>query len=295
MTNQKIKVLYIAGPPRSGSTIIARLLGEVGGFVNVGEAARFLFDRKQQARNAPCGCGQSITECEFWKDIARTIPPGLADAGAKLVRMRRFPSLMQAQHSDASEYRAIATGISDVYRRVLSGTGCDVIVDSSKNPANGLLVSIAPEIELHVLHVTRNPHQVVASWTKKKGYLVTHRPTDVIAWWWSYNILSEALRSKARTYRRIRYEDFVSNPSSMLERVTADVVSAPLPTPFLNGNVASLHLQHALAGNPDKLTVGQVNIGESRAASAGPRKLLIDLLTFPLQLRYRYLLSGTDQ
>lgn len=294
MADQKIKVLYIAGPPRSGSTIIGRLLGEVTGFINVGEAARFLFDRKQQARNAPCGCGQRISECEFWKDIARTIPPELPDAGARLVRMRHFPALMRAQGSEASEYRAIATEISNVYRRVLRNTGCNVIVDSSKNPANGLLISIAPQIELHVLHVTRNPHQVVASWTKKKGYLVTHKPSDVIAWWWSYNILSEALRSKALTYRRIRYEDFVSDPGRMLGQVTADVLGAPLPTPFLNGNVANLRLQHALAGNPDKLKVGQINIGENRAASARPRKLLIDLLTFPLQLRYRYLLSGTD-
>jgi len=290
MADEKLKVLYIAGSGRSGSTIIARLLGEVSGFVNVGEAARFLFDSHLQARNAPCGCGSSILDCDFWKEIAGAIPPGLAEQGARLVRMRRFPSLIRAQHSTISEYRPLSSAIADVYRRVIRQTGCNVIVDSSKNPANALLLALVPEIELHVLHVVRNPHQVIASWTKKKGYLVTHKSRNVIAWWWSYNILSEALRTKARSYRLLRYEDFVRDPHRTLMQVTTEVTGAPVPTPFLNGNVATLNLQHALAGNPDKLKVGQVSIGESRAA--GTRKLLVDLLTFPLQLRYRYLLSG---
>jgi hypothetical protein len=295
MTNQKIKVLYIAGSGRSGTTIMARLLGEIDGFVNVGEAARYLLDSNLQARNTPCGCGKPVGECEFWKDIIQAVPPSLASLGTELVRMRRFPSLMRAQQSGVAGYGAILTAVSSVYEKVVQDTGCKVIVDSSKNPANGLLVSLIPDVELHVLHVVRNPHQVVASWTKKKGYLAAHRPGPVIAWWWSYNILSEALQAKARSYRRVRYEDFVRDPGGMLQQIARNVVGAPVATPFLNANEASVHVQHVLAGNPDKLNVGRVKIGDRSNAATGSRKLLINLLTFPLQLRYQYMLSRSPE
>src|SRR5262249_51874961 len=157
--------------------------------------------------------------------------------------------------------------------------------DSSKNPANGLLVSLVPNVELHVLHVVRNPQNVVASWTKKKGYLATHPARRVIAWWWSYNILSEALRLRARTYRRVRYEDFASNPAALLEQVAKDTVGAPLNLPFLNGSEATVSLQHVLAGNPDKLDSGKVKIKDVNSPVASSRKLMVNLLTFPLQLR----------
>ena len=39
-----VRVLYVAGAGRSGSTVLANLLGEVPGFVSVGEV-RFLWER----------------------------------------------------------------------------------------------------------------------------------------------------------------------------------------------------------------------------------------------------------
>jgi Sulfotransferase family len=292
MANDPIKVLYIAGSGRSGTTIMARLLGEMEGFVNVGEAARFLFDANLRARGAPCGCGHDVSKCEFWKDIAAAIPAGLADQGARLVRMRHFPSLlMRNKHSEVpADYAAILKAAEDVYRSIATRTGCRVIVDSSKNPSNALLVSFIPNIELHVLHVVRNPQNVVASWAKKKGYLATHPARRVIAWWWSYNILSEALKLRARTYRRTRYEDFARAPEALLQDVASDTVGASLPTPFMNGSEATVHVQHVLAGNPDKFDAGKVKIKDDIKASLGnSQKLLVNLLTFPLQMRYQYL------
>jgi len=83
----------------------------------------------------------------------------------------------------------------------------------------------------------RNPQNVVSSWTKKKGYLATHSPGKVIAWWWSYNILSEALKLRAKTYRRVRYEDFVRDPRALLQQVAVDTVGQERPLPFLNGKL----------------------------------------------------------
>lgn len=223
------------------------------------------------------------------------IPPEVTASGADLVRMRRFPSLLMRGKDSAvaAEYAPIMEAVGQVYRKVVRDTGCEIIVDSSKNPANALLVSLVHDVELHVLHVVRNPQNVVSSWTKKKGYLATHSPGKVIAWWWSYNILSEALKLRAKTYRRVRYEDFVHDPSALLQQVAMDTVGEHRPLPFLNGTEATFHLQHVLAGNPDKLDSGKIKIGgDSKATPAKSRKLLVDLFTFPLQLRYRYMFKG---
>jgi hypothetical protein len=276
-----LKILYIAGSGRSGTTIMARLLGEVEGFVNVGEAARYLFDSPMQARGAPCGCGIPVSDCPFWKDTVAAIPPAVAASGASLVRMRKFPFLLMRGRRFAvpAEYGPMVAAVRDVYRKVVR----------DKNPANALLVSLIPEVELHVLHVVRHPQNVVSSWTKKKGYLATHSPGRVIAWWWSYNILSEALKLRAKTYRRVRYEDFVLDPGLLLRQVTTDTLGHERPVPFLDGTEATVHMQHVLAGNPDKLDSGKIRIADSKPIVARGRKLLVNLLTFPLQLRYQYM------
>jgi hypothetical protein len=111
----------------------------------------------------------------------------------------------------------------------------------------------------------------------------------VIAWWWSYNILSEALKLRAKTYRRVRYEDFVLDPGLLLRQVTTDTLGHERPVPFLDGTEATVHMQHVLAGNPDKLDSGKIRIADSKPIVARGRKLLVNLLTFPLQLRYQYM------
>jgi hypothetical protein len=288
--DDKIKVVFIAGCGRSGTTILSQLLGELEGWVNVGEAARYLFDR---ARNLPCGCGTAAPDCLFWKDIFRDIPQGLAAEGGRSLRIRNFPSLFlkTRHHQTPPEYLPILTALGDAYRAIVRDTGCKVIVDSSKYPSTALLAGLIPGVELHVVHVVRSPHSVVASWTRKNGYLAVHPPGKAVSWWWTYNLLSEALRFRARTYRLVRYEDFASGPGPVLQQITTDVLGKPLPMPFLQGTEATVHVQHSLAGNPSKFNTGKITIRDANSSVPGGRKLVMNLLTFPLQCRYQYLLS----
>ena len=286
----RIKVLYIAGSGRSGTTIISRLLGEFPGFVNVGEAVRHFFDDNERARTVPCGCGQPVSECEFWRDIAGSISTETQASGAELLRLRRFPKLfLRSAHPGVpTEYCDTATAISSMYERVLRKAGGEVIVDASKSPMRGLLVSLLPDVELHVLHVVRDPQKVTESWNRKKGFLATHPPWKVAVRWWPENLFSGALRFRANTYRLLRYEDFVSSPGPLLQEIAADVAGTPLLTPFLSGRRATFRVQHLLGGNPDKFDSLEVQI-EERDGQSEPRRVLVDLLTFPLQLRYDYL------
>ena len=288
MSEGKLKVVFIAGCGRSGTTILGQLLGEFDNFVNIGEGVRYLFDRTKEL---PCGCGSSAFDCSFWKDIIRSIPEDLAARGARLLRMRNFPSLfLHTKNGEVpQEYRAILATMSEAYRKVAQQSGRTVIIDSSKGPTTALLARMIPEIELHVIHVVRSPHSVVASWTKKNGYLAVHPPQKVVAWWWAYNLLSEALKWRADTYRLVRYEDFARNPGEVLQQITTDVTGSPLSMPFLTGNRATVHVQHSLAGNPSKFNTGEIKIKDGNRSEESSGKLLMNLFTFPLQRRYQYL------
>ena len=289
--NEKIKVVFIAGCGRSGTTLLGQLLGEFKGFINVGEAARYLFDRFKEI---PCGCGAPAAECPFWKDIFRTMPPELAHQGTKTLRIRSFPSLFMRTRGRKvpPECASILSALDETYRTIVRDTGSKVIVDSSKYPSTALLAGLIPNVELHVVHVVRSPHSVVASWTRKNGYLAVHPPSRVISMWWAYNVLSEALRSRAATYRLVRYEDFARNPGPVLQQIATDVTGEPQPMDFLEGSEATVHVQHSLAGNPSKFNTGKIQIRDANPVGKGK---LLNFLTFPLQRRYQYLPASQDQ
>jgi len=62
-----MKVLYIGGSGRSGTTIIGNILGSARGFVHVGEL-RYIFDRGL-IQNRLCGCSAPFRRCSVWNEV----------------------------------------------------------------------------------------------------------------------------------------------------------------------------------------------------------------------------------
>jgi hypothetical protein len=69
----RIKVLYIAGSGRSGSTFLGQVLGQVPGFCFVGETlyAWHTFDQHRL-----CGCGTPLVDCTFWHAVRQAAGGG---------------------------------------------------------------------------------------------------------------------------------------------------------------------------------------------------------------------------
>jgi hypothetical protein len=63
----RVPILYIGGHGRSGSTILAQTLGQIPGFVNVGEVWQVWYRGFRE--NERCGCGQPFYSCEFWRAV----------------------------------------------------------------------------------------------------------------------------------------------------------------------------------------------------------------------------------
>ena len=64
--SEPVVVLYIGGDGRSGSTMLAALLGNHEGFFPIGEFRKVW---RALTNDELCGCGESFSRCEFWRRV----------------------------------------------------------------------------------------------------------------------------------------------------------------------------------------------------------------------------------
>ena len=76
----RLRVVYIMGYGRSGSTILDTILGNHPDLESVGEllhAVRLAF-----LEDEFCACGQRASECPFWTEVLRRWKSAGGDAGS---------------------------------------------------------------------------------------------------------------------------------------------------------------------------------------------------------------------
>jgi hypothetical protein len=295
MYNDKTKVIYIAGSGRNGSTLLARLLGQMDGFLSIGEATRYLFDEKMVSKDIPCGCGQLVSDCEFWKDIISNvnIPDEVRSFATTRVRMRYIPTfLLQIKHrSFKANLQQLITIQTAFFKAIKRKSNCDVIVDASKNPATAFLLSMIPSIDLYVIHLVRDVRGFVSSWSTSKEYLRAFPIHTTMFWWISYNIYSEFLRFYSSKYILLRYEDFVRNPGKTLMDLAEWIGEDIKDISFINNSQAKIDVQHLLGSNPDKLSNEPVYIRNQRWHLPVIKKLIVSMVTFPFLVKYGYIFN----
>ena len=147
------KVIFIAGPGRSGSTLLDMLLGQINGFYSTGEL-RFIWSRGF-AQNQVCGCGKPFRECEFWSEVVKK-----AFGGFEAVDHTRLEELREPAERRVSKglstriesellasYKEYFEACINLYRAIHKVSGCEYIVDSSKNTAHGFILANIPQID----------------------------------------------------------------------------------------------------------------------------------------------------
>ena len=170
----RVKVLYIGGYSRSGSTLLLRLLGEESGVVAVGE----LFDvwKRSYSQNQLCGCGTGFCQCEFWTQVTADAfgckPDEMHAERVNRLRSRvqgyrRIPMLWQHKLRSRAyrrELRSYAALLENLYSAVRDVSDSDIVVDSSKVPQYAWVLAEAEEIELHMVHLVRDSRATAFSW-----------------------------------------------------------------------------------------------------------------------------------
>lgn len=307
-------VIYIAGTGRSGSTLLASLLGEVDGVFSAGEV-RYLWQRGL-AESRLCGCGVPVRECPIWSRVlAESGHLDSPEPGRGVVsllkrtgRIRNLPAILAGSlrpELDPARSKSAAPGraaLGDVYAAIAHVTGCRVIVDSSKLPAYANVLSATPGVDLRVVHLIRDPRGAAHSWASRKplpdGAARTHMeqigPVKSAVLWDVWNLAGGLLfGGPPDRYVRIRYEDFMVDPQASLRLILAMVGKEDAPMPFVAGDQAVMTPNHSVAGNPDRLKNGVIRIRQDdrwRTSMARRDQRLVGMLTLPLLLHYGYTL-----
>ncbi len=310
-TADPVRVLFLAGMGRSGSTLISRLAGQFPSVCAVGELC-YLWDQGL-LNNRTCGCGEHFADCPFWTAVGREAFGGWdhVDAAEALrlrlsvERVRFVPALAASSLGTAFQQRvARYTALtSPVYRAIRAVSGAELVVDSSKYPSSAYVLRRTPGVELRVAHLVRASQGVSHSWQKvverpdREGRtLARFSPVRTAVEWDVYNVMLESLRALGVPCLRLRYEDFVAAPTEQLTRLLTfsgvDVGSDPFP--YLRPGEADLLPDHSLAGNPNRFLSGPTTLRlDDRWRSDMPTgtRRLVTALTWPGLVRYRYPLS----
>lgn len=290
--NEDPKVLYVVGAGRSGSTVLGTLLGELHGFVNVGEFRRAWTTGWRHG--GLCGCGDPVPECGFWKRVRDEAIGSDPAAFERLLENRSAFVSGRGYGAPATEF---AEAHARLYRAAAAVSGARVVVDVSKSPAEAELLAGTTGIRASFLHLVRDPRAVAFSFSRLKATPGHHRfmrqasPWRSARDWALRNLRAARIRRRTERSALLRYEDFCVRPLETLEDLTGLVGERAAGLEVAEDGAFVVHRQHTAAGNADRFQTGPVRIQEDdewRHAQRPGDQLLVTAITLPFLRGYGY-------
>ncbi len=231
-----VRVLYIGGWGRSGSTLLDLILGQAPGVFSAGEVREIW--QSGLVENRPCGCERPFRDCSFWQAVG--------DAGFggwdrvpldEILRLRysldrpwSFPALplRHLVNPIGAQVEAYTGTLQRLYAAIAEVSGASVIVDSSNLPSHAFLLRTMPGIDLRLIHLVRDSRAVAYSWSKHVEKRKSTGPSASLPRydvgssslrWLLYNGLTQTLRPLHVPYAFARYEDLVDAPRDEVGRL----------------------------------------------------------------------------
>jgi Sulfotransferase family len=306
-----VRVLYIGGYSRSGSTLLDRMLGQLPGYLSTGELGYLTTHGMRQNRR--CGCGARFLDCGFWTQVGRRAFDGwdtpdaraLARLYPQVTRHRYIPLLLApaAHPGFARKLRRYAGLLARLYRALEAVGEAEVVIDSTIDPSRALVLRHVPGVDLRIAHLVRDSRGTAFSWTKdvvmrdsvdqvvRKGTLPPRRSA---LHWAEYHLLFHGLSLLDGGQLVVRYEDVVRDPGEELARI-AGFLGDRLDDQalgFVEPGAVVLAANHTAVGNDMRFRVGRVPLRVDdqwrRDLPAADRRT-VTALTWPLLKRYGYL------
>jgi hypothetical protein len=296
-----VRVLYIGGSGRSGSTLLGRVLGQIPGFVDTGELSALWW--ASLGENRLCGCGRAFDGCPFWSSVGADAYGGWAGID---------PAELRQTVSDAAALRWLVVGgtladgahrrrLVQLYEAISRQAGGATVIDSSKGPRRAALLASMPELDVRAIHLVRDSRGVAFSWSKvirrsdvpdQDIEMLRLSAGQVAVRWIQHNAMME-LAGRRMPVARLRYEGLLADPRAelqrMLDRLAPEVGTGALD--FVTQRTVALQANHTVMGNPMRMQTGEVALRVDdawRTSMAGPAKALVTAMTWPFLLRYGY-------
>jgi len=310
MRKDKVKVLYIAGVNRSGSTVLTKVLNEIEGFFGVNEIV--LIGQFGLRTNRPLSNGEPFNDSKLWNKVLNNAygeVPHWSQLSYYDQPTPRLANLVldnfKLKDSEIKKHEDYAKAVTRLYQSIREVTGCQVIVDSSKTPEYAYFLSTLKDIDLYVLNLTRDPRGIFYSHQKviqrqdmNQGSRILMKRKGMFNFILKYiarNIGSLRLQQKSAHYLKIRYEDFARSPAPVLEKICR-FLDYDYPSDLVREDTIGLSKEdHGIWGNPmrkSKDTLKIVHDSQWKDKLLTWQKAAVTILTLPFLLLFKYPLKS---
>ncbi len=226
-----MKVIYVMGAGRSGSTVLGVTLGNCAGLFFAGELDKWLL-RSGAPRL------EDAERCSFWEEVRTRVEGAERLYGHQVHRcLERSSALFRirgwaARRRLRGDYRRVSESL---YRAIAGVADATHVVDTSHYPLRAMELGDLDGVEVFLVFLVRDPSSVVASFARRDvaerrfGMLTTN------AYLWLTHLLSVKAFLRHRRDRRLflRYEDFVADPEGVLRQIL-DLVGSSAAIPDLS-------------------------------------------------------------
>lgn len=268
------KVVFIGGSGRSGSTLLDLTLGQASSAISLGELRRIW--QEGLIENRPCGCGTRFRSCPFWQEVFQRAFGGMDAIDARRIRelqrridrIRYIPLLWADRPVSSVTRRAEEYGgyLQTLYSAVARVSRSSLLIDSTKDPSHGHIISRLADSQVYCVHLVRDPRGVAHSRQRRKFNPASGGEMDRQSVWRSTtdwlvnNALVLLLSRRDLPYVRIRYEDFARAPAATIDRILAFLGESRNIDPLLLSGELRLGVNHTVSGNPLRYERGRVTI-----------------------------------
>lgn len=221
--DDKINVVYIAGSPHSGTTLIDLLVSSPDECFSVGELWSwdyYVDDKVVGTYNdyKTCTCNKYIKECEFWKSVTNNFEENyetnseLLSLEIKKFRSFLIPFRKTSIQVEVNDYEKL---LLDVENNLDENNR--FIIDSSKSFVYLYYLAITSKINLKVIHIVRDARGQVNSIRKVNKSLGIAKS---LLYWMYHNYLIRKICNLFKIERfNIYYDEFVKDPDSCLNAI----------------------------------------------------------------------------
>ena len=251
-----MKIIYIAGDGRSGSTLLDSILSNIDGSLSVGECHRFWI--RFYEGETRCACGEIITECELWNKVDHQMRQRFVEYDPEIfkkrvVEIQLFKNFKKIPKLISSEmWQPFCVQVKAFYEIIASHSEKNIVIDSSKSISWAYFLEQLDFANLYIIHLERKLPSVANSWrkqmllpeyTSKEVYMPVKSVALSTKSWLKVKVMAKRLK-KADHYLFVSYEMFCKQPDVWLQKIKY----------FINEDfdVAKMQMQktHAIGGNP---------------------------------------------
>lgn len=268
-----MKLIYIAGDDRSGSTMLDMMLSGHSNITSIGEAHQLRayanqdYEYYKSVHKLDCMCGKIFTECEFWNDIQVHLGKNLGELDLKLLFLRSDfkgkpfqkalkkaiwlvlqvrPGLYNLHIiRNLLDSQRIQKESHDLYRAVAKSAHTKYVLDSSKSPFRLRTLMDGDKEGIKVILLCRDYKGVINSKVKRGVGLLK------AAYRWKWNVRQMDLFSRGlpgNDVLRIRYEDLCNDTNKVMNDILS-FLELEFESDVLKRNTQRAH---NLGGSPSK-------------------------------------------